>query len=104
MFYRGKDFLSPDVSEVLLERERLVKALQDEEEKARLRASSETVSNYETIDQPGTAGTLVETLEADTRWGKEEEDGDRDKMLRAAEAARHAALVRKLERKLYLVS
>ncbi|KAA8548752.1 hypothetical protein F0562_000436 [Nyssa sinensis] len=35
VFYRGKDFLSPDVAEALLEKERLAKTLQDGEERAR---------------------------------------------------------------------
>lgn len=104
IFYRGKDFLSPDVTEALLERERLAKDLQDEEEQARLLASSSITSDFETIEQPGTAGTLGETLEADARWGKRLDDEDRNKMMRAAEAARHADLVRKLELKLHLVS
>lgn len=102
VFYRGKDFLSPDVTEALLERERLAKALQDEEEQARLRASSSLVSDFETVEQPGTTGTLGETLEANARWGKRLDDEERHKMMRAAEAARHADLVRKLDRKLAL--
>ncbi|XXG43572.1 hypothetical protein AAC387_Pa01g3570 [Persea americana] len=102
VFYRGKNFLSPDVTEALLERERLAKDLQDEEERARLRASSSLISDFERIEQPGTAGTLEETLEADARWGKRLDDEYRNKMMRAAEAARHADLVRKLDLKLHL--
>ncbi|XP_010278131.1 PREDICTED: CRM-domain containing factor CFM3A, chloroplastic/mitochondrial isoform X1 [Nelumbo nucifera] len=102
VFYRGKNFLSPDVTEALLERERLAKALQDEEEQARLRASSMVISVSETIVESGTAGTLEETLEADARWGKKLDDEDRKKMMRAAEVARHGTLVRKLEQKLAL--
>ncbi|KAF8388177.1 hypothetical protein HHK36_026843 [Tetracentron sinense] len=102
VFYRGNNFLSPDVTEALLERERLAKALQDDEEQARLRASASVIPSVETIEQSGTAGTLGETLEADARWGKTLDDGHRDKMMRAAEVARHADLVRKLERKLDL--
>eukprot|EP00262_Sarcandra_glabra_P019962 TRINITY_DN777_c0_g1_i4.p1 TRINITY_DN777_c0_g1~~TRINITY_DN777_c0_g1_i4.p1 ORF type:complete len:893 (-),score=210.46 TRINITY_DN777_c0_g1_i4:189-2867(-) len=100
VLYRGKDFLSPAVTEALLERERLAKALQDEEEQVRLRASSSVISNVETIEEPGTAGTLGETLEADARWGKRLDPDHRNKMIRAAEVARHADLVRKLARKL----
>ncbi|KAG9452555.1 hypothetical protein H6P81_005459 [Aristolochia fimbriata] len=102
VFYRGKDFLSREVTEALLEREKLAKILQDEEEQARLRASSSVISNIESVEQPGPAGTLGETLEANSRWGKRLNDSDKEKMMRAAEAARHAALVRKLEKKLYL--
>lgn len=100
VFYRGKDFLSPEVTEALLERERLAKTLQDEEEKARLRASSSVVSNIETVEESGTAGTLGETLEADARWGNRLDDDHKNMMMRASEVARHADLVRKLERKL----
>ncbi|XP_058086314.1 CRM-domain containing factor CFM3A, chloroplastic/mitochondrial [Magnolia sinica] len=102
VFYRGKDFLSPEVTEALLERKRLAQALQDEEEQARLQASSSVILNVEIFEQAGVAGTLGETLEADARWGKRLDDDDRNKMMRAAEAARHADLVRKLEKKLSL--
>ncbi|WOK92481.1 CRM-domain containing factor CFM3, chloroplastic/mitochondrial-like [Canna indica] len=102
VFYRGKDFLSPDMTEVLLERERLAKALQDEEEQARLRASSSVVPKVEPVEKPGVAGTLGETLEANARWGNDIGDNHMDKMMKAAEMARHANLVRKLERKLSL--
>ncbi|KAJ4969290.1 hypothetical protein NE237_015991 [Protea cynaroides] len=102
VFYRGKDFLSPDVTEALLERERLAKALQDEEEQARVRASFMVVPSAETTAESGTAGTLGETLEANARWGKRLDDDNKDKALQAAELERHAKLVRKIERKLAL--
>uniref|UniRef100_A0A1D1XT33 Chloroplastic group IIA intron splicing facilitator CRS1, chloroplastic n=2 Tax=Anthurium amnicola TaxID=1678845 RepID=A0A1D1XT33_9ARAE len=85
-----------------MERERLAKTLQDDEEQARLHASSCVVSNIEAIEESGSAGTLGETLEADARWGKRLDDDHRNKMMRAAEVARHAQLVKKLERKLFL--
>lgn len=100
VFYRGKDFLSPDVTEALLERERLAKTLQDEEEQARLRASSFFISSVETTVESGVAGSLGESLEADARWGKRLDADGKKKLLRAAEVARHANLVRKLERTL----
>ncbi|PIN08835.1 Poly(A)-specific exoribonuclease PARN [Handroanthus impetiginosus] len=101
VYYRGKDFLSPDVAEALLEKERLAKALQDEEEHARLRASSTLVTtSVEETNESGTAGTLKETLDADTRWGKQLDDEHKEKVMREAEVLRHANLVRKLEKKL----
>ncbi|KAF2290202.1 hypothetical protein GH714_004057 [Hevea brasiliensis] len=100
VFYRGKDFLSPDVSETLLERERLAKSLQDKEEQARLRASALVIQSSGTMEQSGTAGTLKETLDADARWGKSLDDNHREKFMREVEIARHANLVRKLESKL----
>ncbi|XP_065863158.1 CRM-domain containing factor CFM3A, chloroplastic/mitochondrial-like isoform X2 [Euphorbia lathyris] len=100
VFYRGKDFLSPEFAETLLERERLAKALQDDEEQARLRASALIVQSAEPMEQSGTAGTLLETLDADAKWGKSLSENDREKMMREAEIARHASLFRKLEKKL----
>lgn len=103
VYYRGKDFLSPEVAEVLLEKERLAKALQDEEEQARLRASTFVIPSLEDADKFGVAGTLKETLDSDARWGKRLDDEEKEKMMREAEVLRHAELVRKLEKKLAFV-
>lgn len=104
VFYRGKNFLSPEVTEALLERERLAKSLQDEEEQARLKASALVVPGIEKTEQSGTAGSLEETLDADAKWGKQLDDQHKEKVMRDAERLRHADLVRKLERKLAIVS
>jgi hypothetical protein len=104
VFYRGKSFLSPDVTEALLERERLAKSLQDEEEQARLRASALIIPRVEITEQSGIAGTLGETLDADARWGMTLDDRHKEKMMREADIIRHANLVRKLENKLAFVS
>jgi hypothetical protein len=104
VFYRGKNFLSPDVTEALLERERLAKSLQDEEEQARLRASALIIPRVDITGQSGTAGTLGETLDADARWGKTLDDRHKGKMMREAEMNRRANLVRKLEKRLAFVS
>ncbi|XP_055813637.1 CRM-domain containing factor CFM3A, chloroplastic/mitochondrial-like [Solanum dulcamara] len=100
VFYRGKDFLSPEVAEALLEKERLAKSLQDEEEKARLRASVLLTAGVATVDSSRTAGTLGETLDADARWGKRMDDKDEENVMREAEILRHGDLIRKLEKKL----
>lgn len=100
VFYRGKNFLSPEVTETLLERERLAKSLQDEEEQARLRASASVIPSVEITEQSGTTGTLGETLDADARWGKRLDIRDKENLMREAEVARHTKLVRKLDRKL----
>lgn len=100
VFYRGKNFLSPEVTETLLERERLAKSLQDEEEQARLRASASVIPSVEITEQSGTTGTLGETLDADARWGKRLDICDKENLMREAEVARHTKLVRKLDRKL----
>ncbi|CAD6253361.1 unnamed protein product [Miscanthus lutarioriparius] len=101
VFYRGKDFLSSELAEVLLERERLAKSFQDEEE-ARRKAASYFSSSAETYVQPTVAGTLGETLEANSKYGTKLDENHEDKMARTVEAARHADLVRKLEWKLSL--
>lgn len=104
VFYRGKDFLSPEVAEALLEKERLAKTLQDEEEQARLRASVSFTAGVAISDSSRTTGTLGETLDADARWGKRLDDKDKETVMREAEIVRHADLVRKLEKKLVFVS
>ncbi|KAF3338153.1 chloroplastic group IIA intron splicing facilitator CRS1 [Carex littledalei] len=101
VFYRGKNFLSSDITEVLLERERLA-ALQDEEEQARLRAASTFSVGTCTNSGPSGTGTLEETLEANLKYGNILDEGHEEMMRREVERARHAHLVRKLERKLYL--
>lgn len=101
VFYRGKNFLSPDVTKALLERERLAKSLQDEEEQARLRASALVTPGVEVTEQFGVAGTLGESLDADARWSKKLNNSEKEKVMREAEVVRHAKLVRKLERKLH---
>ncbi|KAI3504209.1 hypothetical protein L1887_32754 [Cichorium endivia] len=102
VFYRGKDFLSPEVSEVLLEKERLAKSLQDEEEIARLKASTFITPRIEKQENlGGIAGTLEETLDANARWAKGiDDENHKKKVLQEAETIRQADLVRKLERKL----
>lgn len=100
VFYRGKNFLSADVAQTLLERENLVKALQDEEDQARLRASSLAVQTNDTSTQSGETGTLEETLNADAKWGKRLDEHHEENIKREVELLRHAKIVRKLEQKL----
>lgn len=100
VFYRGKNFLSAEVTEALVERERLAKSLQDEEEQARLRASAMVMSSVEPAQHFGTAGTLGETLDANAKWGKRLDVHHKEKVTQEAGILRHANLVRKLEQKL----
>lgn len=103
VFFRGKSFLSSDVTEALLERERMAKAMQDEEEQARLRASSLLIPAINTSElSVAEAGTLGETLDADAKWGKTLDERHKQKVMREVEQLRHANLVRKLEQKLSL--
>ncbi|KAM0936644.1 putative RNA-binding, CRM domain, CRM-domain containing factor CFM3, YhbY-like superfamily [Dioscorea sansibarensis] len=102
VFFRGKNFLALEVAEALIQREKLAKTLQDEEEQARLRASSSVLSNIEDFEQSGSAGTLGETLQADARWGAKLDEDHENKMMRAVEIAKHTHIVKKIERKLSL--
>lgn len=102
VFYRGKSFLSPEVAEALVEKERLARTFQDEEEQARLRASSGLVVPRVKADQNlVSTGTLGETLDAASKWGRNLDDDDHvEEVKQEAEKLRSANLVRKLERKL----
>lgn len=103
VFFRGKDFLSPDVSAALVEREALTKALQDEEERARVKASSAIpIVTEEAEAGHSFAGTLAETLEAKARWSKHIDSEELEKMKLTAAKARKAEIVRKLERRIAL--
>lgn len=96
--------MSAEVTEALVERERLAKSLQDEEEQARLRASAMVIPSIEPAQHFGTAGTLGETLDADAKWGKRLDVHHKEKVTQEAGILRHAKLVRKLEQKLAFVS
>lgn len=101
VFFRGKDFLSPAVSAALVEREALTKALQDEEERARVKASSTIPVVTEEVEAGHSiAGTLSESLEAKARWSKHIDSEELEKMKLAAAKARKDEIVRKLERRL----
>lgn len=104
VFFRGKNFLALEVAEALIEREKLARTLQDEEEQARLRASSSVLLNIEDFAQSASAGTLGETLQADARWGAKLDEDHENKMMRAVEIAKRTHIVKKIERKLSLVS
>ncbi|XP_019083969.1 PREDICTED: CRM-domain containing factor CFM3A, chloroplastic/mitochondrial [Camelina sativa] len=102
VFYRGKNFLSREVADALVEQERFARTLQDEEEQARLRGSSALiVPSNEPANKLFSAGTLGETLDATGKWGKNLDDDDHsDEVKQEVEILRHENLVRKLERKL----
>ncbi|KAF9617720.1 hypothetical protein IFM89_038220 [Coptis chinensis] len=100
VFYRGNDFLSPPVTEVLLERQKLVEVQQEEEEIARDRASTLFVLKAKAAKGPLVAGTLAETLAAKSCWGNEPSCEDLEKMKREFALVRHASLVRYFEKKL----
>lgn len=82
----------------------MAKVMQDEEEEARLRASSLLIPINNTSELSAEAGTLGETLDADAKWGKTLDERHKRKIMREVEQQRHAILVKKLEHKLSLVS
>lgn len=100
VFYRGNDFVTPSVREVLVEKQKQATVYQDEEEAARLRAAALIASNTRTDKGPRLAGTLAETLEANNCWGRQPSTEEREKLKRDLTLAKHASLVRYLERKL----
>ncbi|KAL0742822.1 hypothetical protein Bca4012_084335 [Brassica carinata] len=104
VFYRGKNFLSREVADALVEQEKFVRSLQDEEEEARLRGGSSAliVPSTEPANKLVSAGTLGETLDATGKWGKNlDDDGHHaEEVKHEVEKLRHENLVRKLEKKL----
>lgn len=103
VFYRGNDFVAPSVREVLLERQKLATIHQVKEEAARLRALASVV-HVKSAKGPLVAGTLAETVEAKSRWGKPLSSEEVEMLKKNMVLVKHASLVRHLERKLILVS
>nr|XP_018685812.1 PREDICTED: CRM-domain containing factor CFM3A, chloroplastic/mitochondrial isoform X3 [Musa acuminata subsp. malaccensis] len=100
VFYRGNDFVTSSVMEVLSEKQKLASIHQDEEEIARLRASTSIVAHVKSPKGQLVAGTLAETLEAKSRWGNPFSAEEREMLKKDMVLAKHASLVRYLERKL----
>ncbi|KAI3944177.1 hypothetical protein MKW98_016407 [Papaver atlanticum] len=100
VFYRGNDFLSPDITSALVEREKLAELSQDEEEQARLRASSLIVSKSKVSQNPLVAGTLAESLAANSRWANQPSSKEMEEMKRKLALDKHISLVKYLEKKL----
>lgn len=103
VLYRGNDFLPPNVTVSLKERERLT-VLQYEEEEERRSALTLVKSNSKNCKVPMVAGTLAETVAATSRWGKQPSNEDVEKMLKDSALARRASLVTYLNNKLAIVS
>ncbi|MCL7030228.1 hypothetical protein MKW94_013916 [Papaver nudicaule] len=100
VFYRGNDFLSPDITKALVEREKLAELNQDEEEQARSRASSLIVSKTIISKNPLVAGTLAESLAANSRWANQPSSKEMEEMKRDLALAKHNSLVKYLGKKL----
>ncbi|XAR67155.1 hypothetical protein NMG60_11013610 [Bertholletia excelsa] len=102
VFYRGNDFLPPVLTKTLIEAEKRTALQHDEEEQARRNALMLIQSNSNNVKCPLVAGTLAETMAASLRWGNQPCSEDLEKMKRDSALARHASLVRYLEKKLAL--
>ncbi|KAK1358403.1 CRM-domain containing factor CFM3, chloroplastic/mitochondrial [Heracleum sosnowskyi] len=105
VFYRGNDFLPPNVTQTLVKAQNLAAIHQDEEDWARQKAFDLMESNTKASkDHMLVAGTLAETMAATSRWGNQPTDEEREKMMKDSALARHASLVRFLEKKLSLAN
>lgn len=104
VFYRGNDFLPSAVAEELVKKEKLLAIQQDAEEKARMCTMARIDSNAKSAKGPLVAGTLAETKAATSRWVNEASSEEFQKMRKELAAARHASLVKFLEKKLATVS
>lgn len=104
VFYRGNDFLPSAVAKELTKKERLSAIQQDAEEKARTCTMAQIDSNAKSTKSPLVAGTLAETKAATSRWVNEKSSEEFQKMRKELAAARHASLVKFLEKKLAVVS
>lgn len=104
IFYRGNDFMPPVVVGSLKERRKLRDLQQDEEEKVRQMAPAFIQSKSQACINQLVAGTLAETMAATARWGNQQSPVDVEKMMKDSTLARHASIIRHLERKLALVS
>ncbi|KAL8236463.1 hypothetical protein R6Q59_017544 [Mikania micrantha] len=105
VFYRGNDFLPPNVTRTLTKAQELSINRQEDEDKAREMAS--TFIDL-TTKNPAKglliAGTLAETMAATSRWGTEPDSEEIEKMRRESAVARHTSLVKHLQNKLALAN
>ncbi|KAL9250635.1 CRM-domain containing factor CFM3, chloroplastic/mitochondrial-like protein [Drosera capensis] len=100
LFHRGNDFLPPVVAEALRERES-TEGLKHEEESRR--DELKPIYSYVKVScSPFVAGTLAETAAAISFWGNQPTNEDVERMLKESADARHASLVKDLEKRLAL--
>jgi RNA-binding protein YhbY len=102
VFYRGNDFITPKVRQVLVEKQEQAITWQDEEELARLKASASISVKPKVFKNPPVAGTLAETREAKSRWGDSINAELRKKEKNHMILTKHTSLLRNLKRKLIL--
>ncbi|KAJ9547891.1 hypothetical protein OSB04_020434 [Centaurea solstitialis] len=105
VFYRGNDFLPPNVTQTLREALDVRTNRQEDEDKAREKALTFFDSAPKNaVSGSLVAGTLAETIAATSRWGGRPSAEEVEKMRRDSAVARHASLVRLLEKKLALAN
>ncbi|KAI3801201.1 hypothetical protein L1987_29305 [Smallanthus sonchifolius] len=105
VFYRGNDFLPPNVTMTLTKAQELSINRQEDEDKAREKASTFIdMTTKNAVKGPLVAGTLAETMAATSRWGTEPGSEEIERMRREAAVARHTSLVKLLENKLALAN
>lgn len=102
IFYRGNDFMTPKIRQVLVEQQQQAITQQDQEELARLKASASITLIPNALKNPQVAGTLAETREAESRWGDLINDGRRKKERNHLILAKHTSLLKNMTRKLIL--
>lgn len=102
VFYRGNDFITPKVRQVLVEKQELAITQQDEEEQARLKASASITTIPKELKGPAVAGTLAETTEAKYRWGESLNDKQREAEMKHLAFLKHTSLLKNMKRKLIL--
>ena len=103
IFYRGNDFVTPKVRQVLVKQQQHAISQQDQEELARLKASASITPITSALKNPLVAGTLAETRGATSRWGDSLNDELRKKENNRLVLAKHYSLLKNMKRKLILV-
>jgi len=103
IFYRGNDFITPKVRQVLVAKQEQSIIQQDEEELARLKASASITTIPNELKGPLVAGTLAETTEAKSRWGDSLNYTHREEEMKRLALMKHTSLLNNLKRKLILV-
>jgi hypothetical protein len=99
----GNDFIVPKVREVLVEKQEQFVNQQDEEEVARLTASTSITSIPKESSGPLFVGTLAKTTKAKSRWGHLLNHEQREEEMKHLAFAKHTSLLKNLNRKLISV-
>ncbi|CAJ1936888.1 unnamed protein product [Sphenostylis stenocarpa] len=102
VIFRGKDFVPTSVAAVIAERQEMTKHMQDVEEKVRCKVHDVAPSRED--ESTAQAGSLAEFYEAQECWGRDISTEEKDRMMQDAAKSKHAKLVKKIDRKLAVVS